>query len=235
MPQFRIDPAVYTHAPDLTVGLVVAKNITNPPSSPDVIARLRKAEADVRARFTTVDAVKDHPNIAAWQTVHKSFGSNPNKFPPSILALLKRVVNGKDLPSISTLVDLYNILSLEHIVPAGGEDLNACHGDIRLCLAQGNESFRTIGGTEDEPPEPGEIIYRDDDGAICRKFNWREAERTCLTNNTTNAVLVLEAVPPMTREGLESALKELYTLVLAHCGGEATIQLLDRTQSSGTL
>ena len=235
MSQFRIESAVYERAAGLTVGLITAKNIKNSHSSAEVVERLRKTEAEVRSRFASVEDVKNHPNIRAWQEIHRSFGSNPNKFPPSILALLKRVVQGKDLPTINALVDLYNIISMQYVLPAGGEDLDRCRGDIRLGIANGDEHFKPLGGNEEEPPTLGEIIYRDDEGAICRKFNWREAERTCLNDKTTNAILVLEAVPPVTREALQEALDELQTLVLKHCGGEASIRLLDASKNFESL
>ncbi len=63
-------------------------------------------------------------------------------------------------------------------------------GDIRLTKATGDESFITLGSDKSEPPYEGEIVYKDDEGAICRCWNWRESVRTMLTEDTKNAFLM---------------------------------------------
>ena len=221
--QFSVTPEVFARFPSLAVGIVVCRNIHTNNSSPEILALLRDAETRARSANPDPERLKEHPTIAAWQEVHRAFGSNPNKFPSSIHALLKRVTKGNPLPSISALVDLYNVISLKYIVPVGGEDLDQCHGDIRLTFAEGSETFTALGECENEAPESGEVIYRDDAGVLCRKFNWREAARTCLTNQTKNAVLVIEAIPPTTRSDLEAAMKELSELV--HTFTEATTEM----------
>ena len=110
--------------------------------------------------------------------------------------LLKRVENGRGVGSINPLVDIYNAVSLTWGLPCGGEDLDTFQGDLLLCTADGTEPFRALGDEEDEPPFPGEIVYKDDAGAVCRCWNWRDGQRTMLTENTKNAFLILECVDP---------------------------------------
>ncbi len=227
MTAFLLSSAVTEKFPSLHVGLLIVRGTSNIVSSPDISALLRAEEASIRAKYSDPEQLKTDPFIAAWQDAHRAFGSNPNKFPSSIHALLKRVTKGGELPGINPLVDLYNAISLRHIAPAGGEDLDACCGDIVLALADGTESFVALGETESDPPLRGEVIYRDDEGVLCRRFNWREAARTCLTNDTKDAVLVIEAISPMTRADLETALEELSVLVRRHCGGEVRAVILD--------
>lgn len=227
-----INPLLLQKHPNLLIGLIVCKDIKNQSSPPELIEFLRAAEAQVRSRFPDPETLKEHPTIAAWQEVHRSFGSNPNKFPSSVHALTKRVAKGASLTPIHALVDAYNIVSLRHMLPVGGEDLDRCKGNIILTFALGNEPFRTIGATEDEPPEVGEVIYRDDEGVLCRKFNWREAARTCLTEATTNAVLVIEAIPPTTQANLQSAMNDLQNLVQKFCGGSLSQTILGKGNPS---
>ncbi len=132
------------------------------------------------------------------------------------------------LGPINPLVDLYNVVSLGHQLPCGGEDLAAVRGDIRLTRARGGEHFVPLGSTADEPPEPGEVVYLDDDGVLCRCWNWREAERTKLTEATTDAFLCLESVPPLRAEAHRAACEELATLVRERLGATATVEILDR-------
>lgn len=229
---FTVDPEIFAKYPDLHVGILVCRGVKNGQAVDEVTGLLRDAERGVRAKFADPEQIKEHPTIAAWQEVHRSFGSNPNKFPSSIHALLKRVAKGGELPKINTLVDVYNIVSLKHVLPVGGEDLDRCKGDIVLTLADGREPFVALGSLEHEVPDPGEVIYRDEESVLCRKFNWRESARTCLTEQTTNAVLVIEAVPPVTREALEAALMELQNLVMMFAGGTIRNSVLSAAEPS---
>ncbi len=77
---------------------------------------------------------------------------------------------------------------------AGGEDIEKIAGNLDLGKAQGGESFLPLGGIFDAPALPEEIIYYDEQGAICRCLNWREAQRTMLTEETQAAVLVIESI-----------------------------------------
>lgn len=230
--RFAIAPGIFERFPDFLVGVLSCHDLQNPASPPEVIAALRETERAVRATFADSEALKQHPAIAAQQELHRAFGSNPNKFPPSSFALAKRVVKGGELPAINTLVDLYNTISLQYLLPVGGEDLAACSGDILLTIAEGGEPFTPLGETENDPPVPNEFVYRDDAGIICRRLNWREGERTCLTEKTRDAVLVIEAIPPATRETLQKALEELREAVMTSAGGTITASVLDRTRSA---
>ena len=136
-----------------------------------------------------------YPAVAPWREAYRAFGVKPAKQRSSIENLLRSAVAGT-LRSINPLVDLYNTVSLRHLLPCGGEDLRAIAGDIRLTRAIGGEDFVPLGSAEPQPPQPGEVIYRDDVGIICRAWNWREAERTKLTEQTTDAFLCIEALPP---------------------------------------
>ena len=115
---------------------------------------------------------------------------------------------------------------MKHRLPCGGEDLAAVQGPIRLTLAVGDEFFVPLGGSKAEPPPPGAVIYRDDIGVICSCWNWREADRTKLTEQTTDAVLVIEALPPTDEAALRAACDELADLITQHLGGTAAVHII---------
>ena len=167
--------------------------------------------------------------VAPWRAAYAQFGAKPSKFRSSIESLLRSAQSGR-LRSISPLVDLYNTVSLRHQLPCGGEDLQAIVGDVALTRATGGEPFRTIGAEADDPPLAGEVIYADAVGAICRCFNWREADRTKLTEATTNAVLVIETLGSHQQGQLEAALIDLATLVGEHLGGQLRTVILSRDE-----
>lgn len=140
--------------------------------------------------------------------------------------MLKRVSTGKGLGTINPLVDIYNSISLKYAMPCGGEDMDKFIGDIRLTKATGDESFITLGSDKSEPPYEGEIVYKDDEGAICRCWNWRESVRTMLTEDTKNAFLCIELVDENREKEFENALKELSQLVEKNLGGKSEISIL---------
>lgn len=223
---FRIDPKIFENNNGLLVGVVVLKGVNNKDKNLDIKNLLREAESQLRNDFDS-EKINQHPQILAWREAHKKFGNDPRRYAPSVWAIAKRVVKGGELPAINNLVDLYNYICLRYVVPVGGEDLDKCSGDIVLTYADGDENFREIGAIENNPPEKGEIVYKDNDGVLCRKFNWREADRTKLTEETKNAVIVIEALSPIERGVLEKAIIEFRDLVQKYCGGTAQFFILD--------
>ncbi|EJT6170975.1 B3/4 domain-containing protein [Clostridium perfringens] len=163
--------------------------------------------------------------IKVWRDAFKKFKTKKGAR-SSIEALLKRVSTGKGLETINPLVDIYNSISLKYAMPCGGEDMDKFIGDIRLSKATGYESFITLGSDKSEPPYEGEIVYKDDEGAICRCWNWRESVRTMLTEDTKNAFLCIELVDENREKEFENALKELSQLVEENLGGKSEISIL---------
>ncbi len=220
-------PEFFELFPEAKVALVVARGIDNSRRA-DETELLRSVQASVSARLGT-GPLAEHPRIVCWREAYRAFGAKPKDYPSSIENLARRALKGEPLRSINPLVDLYNVVSLTHLLPAGGEDLDAIEGDVVLTRASTAEPpVKLLGESEARAPKPGEVIYKDDRGAICRRWNWKEAERTKLTEGTRNAILVLEALPPISLDELESAARELERLVPAHCGGDARVELLDR-------
>ena len=142
------------------------------------------------------------------------------------------VLNGISLRHINNLVDIYNFASLKYMLPIGGEDTDKIQGNVFLTFAVENEpSVLLLGDKEPRPPHLGEVIYKDDISAICRRWNWREADRTKFTEETKNCILVIEGLPPVTKEEIETATKELKVMVEKYCGGTLIHSVLDKGNS----
>ncbi|KZX39332.1 B3/4 domain-containing protein [Pediococcus acidilactici] len=178
-------------------------------------------------KFITDDVFRNNPVISEWRDAFTKFKKKKGAR-SSIEALLKRVSQGKSLSPINPLVDIYNGISLEFGVPCGSEDLQKMDGTMHLGVAKGGESFRPLGVEEDEPALPGEVIYYDQTGAICRCFNWREAQRTMLTDETTDAVLVIEAVNADQAQRAQQAAEELQQRIKTELGVDAERMVLKK-------
>lgn len=226
MSRFIIEESFWELFPDASIGVIAAKGFDNTKTSTDYANMLEEASKKVMVSLEGAELAK-HPVISVWREAYKKFKS-PRENRSSIEALIRRAYNGKQVGSINPLVDIYNYISLKYLLPCGGEDLDEVKGDIRLTRAMGNEAFMPLGAAANEPPAEGEIIYRDDEGAICRCWNWREADRTKLTEETRNTFLCIESVDAGRREAFEAALKELAELVGKYLGGSQKIFFMDR-------
>ena len=226
--RLTIDAGVLALFPDVVVGAGAVRGIQNAGEDEVLTADLRRAEAALPARFAGTPPA-EHPRIALWREAYRRFGAKPKDNPSSIENLSRRVLKGWTVPHVNRLVDLYNALSLETLLPVGAEDLDAIEGDVALAIAGESEPpVRLLGEPEARAPRPGEVIYRDRAGAICRRWNWKEADRTKLTGATKNALLVVEGLPPVGREEIAAALETAARRIRERCGGEVETAVLDR-------
>lgn len=146
-------------------------------------------------------------HLASWGDVYGRFGAKPNRTPCSALALRKRVLRDGGMPAINPLVDLYNAISLRYAIPVGGENYDAYVGTPLLTVADGTEVFDTVtnGEASLEHPLPGEVIWRDDAGVTCRRWNWRQGTRTRLESPQGRMWFILESLGTMPEAALEQA------------------------------
>ena len=223
-----IDERIFDEFPGVRVGVIAAHGADNRGGDPQISRLLEEEQRRVAADLAGVTVI-EHPRVAPWRAAYRRFGARPKKYRSAIENLVRRLLKGAALPSINPLVDLYNVVSLRHLLPVGGEDLERTAGSIVLTFAGEHENpVLLLGERQERPPYPGEVVYRDDVGAICRRWNWKEADRTKLTPDTRHAVLVIEALPPVDEAMLSAALEDLTGLIERFCGGRLTGHLLDR-------
>ena len=154
------------------------KGCRNQDSETNLVTLLHNTQRDIRERFSTA-TISQLPQVVPWREAYRQFGAKPKKYPSSIENLLKRSLKGEYLNSVNALVDIYNVISLRHLLPVGAEDLAKIQGDLHLTIAGTDElPVKLLGEREARPPYPNEVIYKDDLGTICRRWNWKEADRT---------------------------------------------------------
>jgi DNA/RNA-binding domain of Phe-tRNA-synthetase-like protein len=225
----QVDAAVFALRPDYRAMLLAVDGIATGPGDQASDALLQAAET-AAAEALRDRTVEQLPHVAAWREAYRAFGAKPQRTRNSLEALLRRAASG--LPRVNRLTDLYNAVSVLHQLPLGGEDLTRYIGAPRLVRATGEEPFDTVadGIAVTEHPDPGEVVWCDKAGVTCRRWNWRQARRTQLRDDTTTALFILDALDPLTDEALHAAADDL-TAHLAPLGPGVQVarRLLRRT------
>jgi len=200
----RVEPEVLALRPDYRALLLAVDGLPPGPGDATSEGLLLEAEAAARAALA-VRPVEELPHVAAWREAYRAFGAKPQRTRNSLEALLRRA--GAGLPRVNRLTDIYNAVSVLHQVPLGGEDLARYSGSPSLRRAAGDEPFDTVADGVDvvEHPEPGEVVWCDDAGVTCRRWNWRQARRTALGDDTATALFILDALGPMPDDALLAA------------------------------
>jgi DNA/RNA-binding domain of Phe-tRNA-synthetase-like protein len=203
-----VDAAVFALCPDYRVLLLAVDGLPPGPGDQDSDALLAAAEAAAREALDGGPA-EQLPHVAAWREAYRAFGAKPQRTRNSLEALLRRA--GSGLPRVNRLTDCYNAISVLHQIPLGGEDLARYAGPPRLIRATGTEPFDTTadGVPATEHPEAGEVVWCDDAGVTCRRWNWRQARRTQLREDTTTALFILDALDPVADEALHATADDL--------------------------
>ena len=215
--------------PDAAIGILAVRDMRPaadvPPEDAAAVARLLRDANEQANRHLTSNTISENEAVRVWREAYRMFKTKKGAR-CSIENLLKRVLKGNPVGSITPSVDVYNAISLKYALPVGGEDLDSLAGDLRLGVTEGGDAFLPLGEDAEDPTLPGELCYRDDEGAVCRCWNWRDGQRTMLTENTKNAFLILECVDPARTDDLKAAAAMLAEKVQALCGGTASVHIL---------
>jgi len=217
--EFNISEEIFERFPDFVCGLIVCNNVDNKGENETVTRLLREVEADIRNHIV-LEGLSQNPFFMPWRKAYSSFRTDPSKFKCSSEALVRRVLKGDNIRHINKLVDAYNYTSLKYKTPVGGEDLVSIKETVWLKTAEGGEHFVALGSTDPEFPERGEVVYVSGKEILCRKWNWRESDRTKLTENTENAILVIDALKPLVHADVKKATEDLSALVMASCNAD---------------
>jgi len=232
--KFSVSKGVLEKFPELNIGIVIAKKINNEGESEEVMKFIMEKENEIRKNFNS-ETLSQNQRIEIWREVYSSFGAKPKKYKCSVENLYRMILDGMRLKHINKVVDIYNYISIKYVVPVGGDDIDKVDGDIELKLANGNEIFRELNSEELKNPKLGEVVYVDEKEVLCRRWNWRECDKTKMTEDTKNLALVIEGLPPVTRDEIEKIISELGEMIKKFCGGEITAKILSKDQNEAII
>lgn len=234
MRKIVIEKEIFEKFPEFNRGLIIIKNLDNKPENAEIEKLLNEQVEKIKNRGEEI--LKEEP-VAAWDGVYRELEVNPNKFPPSIKSLVKRVSKGGAIPFINSVVALFNYISLKYLIPCGGDDTETIKGNLKLGLAKGDEKFISLGSKEVENPDAGEVIYYDDEtkNVMCRRWNWRNGDFSKITADTKQIVINVDGISPVEQAVIIEARDGLSELLKKHCGVELETGLLNKDKTEITI
>jgi DNA/RNA-binding domain of Phe-tRNA-synthetase-like protein len=215
---YTVKSEVFELNPQLQFGILVGKGLNNSESKPSDVDLLRCAENYVRQSISEKE-LRSLPIIQNYRDTMQKAGINPNKYPSSTEAMLKRVLKGSALPTINALVDLCNVVSLENQISLGGHDLRDIHDDLCVCFSKGTERFLPFGAKEYETVEKGELIFTSGDIVQTRKWIWRPSELGKMMLDTKDVFFQLVGFEGSEEGSLIKGLDTLEKFIVERFGG----------------
>ncbi len=227
MGRILIEDGIFEKYPSFRRGIVIARNMKNRADDTGLYEMLKDTLSE---RFDNpVDLENDH-RITDWKDAHREFNSNPNKFPPAHIALIKRIQKKKtEIPFINSVVAVMNIVSIQNILPVGGDDIIAPSSTFKLGVSDGSENFIPLGMPDrSENPESGEVIYfiEESKDVMCRRWNWRNGDRTKIGENTESIIMNIDAIGGESEKRALQARDMVAALLEKYCSAETETALL---------
>jgi len=224
--RYSVDPAIFDLHPDVKFGILVGKNIKNSETTAEDEARLRNAESKMRETFQA-SQVRELPNVALYRDIMTKAGINPNKFPPSVEAMFKRILKGGQLPVINALVDLCNAVSIEQVISLGAHDLRDIHEDLSVGFSKSGDRFLPFGAEEYESVEEGELVFTSGNTVQTRKWVWRQSELGKTTIDSNEIFFQLVGFDDGQESTLNKAMDDIEQLVLKRFQGDCKKYIVD--------
>ena len=228
--KLTIDSRILEKFPGLNLGVVVARRIDNHGKGEEILHMIRDRENEIRGAFQT-ETFSQEPKIESWRKAYSLFGAKPKKYKSSVESLYRMILKGMGLRPINKIVDIFNYTSIKHMVPAGGDDIAKVEGDIILRFARGDEPFTALNSEEMETAKEGEVIYSDEKEVLCRRWNWRECDKTKMTEETRDVVLVVEGLLPVTQDEISAVVDDFGQMVSEYCGGDIKTAVLNEADA----
>ena len=192
MERFNVSAEIWERFAGMRIVVAVVERLSNRRRRPEIEEAWR--EAWEGAAGLDLPNPQSHPRIGAWRDAFRALGVSRKKYPSSVEAVLRRALKGGEPFAVNPLVDFYNAVSLRHLVPAGGFDLDELAGPLELRLSRQGDTFAALDAEAPEPVAPGEVSYAAGSTVLTRHFVWRQARTALITPSTRRAILVSEVL-----------------------------------------
>lgn len=194
------------------VGAMLVADVVNTSHSEGLWAEINEACKNCKATLTT-ETLKEIPGIAATRRVYRVCGKDPSRYRPASEALIRRILQGKTLYQIDTLVDLINLASIFFGYSIGAFDADKFVGDtLTLGIGREGEPYEGIGrGMINIAGLP---IYRDTQGGVGTPTS--DNERTKIDINTRHLLVLINGYDGNEQRVRENA-EYIQTMLCKYC------------------
>ena len=221
--------------PGIRAGVILAQGLKNGPSSESLKKRFLGEQQATLARIGNTP-LSELESLAAWRKAFRAFGVKPTKYRSAPEALLRRLTKKGDIPSINTLVDIGNIISIRYGLPTAVFDVQALQGGISVHFSDGTERFTPLFQKEVEHPVEGEVVFSDQtDLVVARRWCWRQSDESAARAGTTDAVIIVEAQHEDSEADVRAALNDWLEMLNEYSGGEFNSGMLGPENPSMTI
>jgi DNA/RNA-binding domain of Phe-tRNA-synthetase-like protein len=224
---FQYHPEIIQRYPNIVGGVILAHGVKNG-AAPESLKETYRSEQQAVIGQIGDKPLSELEPLSAWRAAFRDFGVNPTKYRSAVEALLRRLTKKGDIPSINTIVDICNLISIRYQVPVAAFDARQLNGPITVQFAGGKEKFKPLFATDYEHPEPGEVIFAEDSKlVVARRWCWRQSDESATREDTKDAIFTVEAQHPNGQAYIRSALNDLLGLLESHVGGSFATGLAD--------
>lgn len=223
---FGYHPEVVERFPAIRAGVIHCTGVSNGPTPQGLLDAYRREQEAVEGRIGDTP-LSEIPSLAAWRRAFSSFGVKPTQYRNAAESLLRRLTKKGDIPSINTLVDLANLVSIRHRMPVAVFDQADVAGATTVRFATGNERFTDLGTDTVSHPEAGEVVFVDDDSVVsARRWCWRQSAQSAARPGTVDALITIEGQHEGAEDDVALATRDLLALLDAHQPGAAVSHAL---------
>lgn len=213
---FVYDESVVERFPTIRAGVGHVLGADNQRPRPDLESEYKDEQEAVASRIGDTP-LSELATIAAWRRVFTGFGVKPTQYRNAAESLLRRLTKKGDIPSINSLVDIANLVSIRYALPVACFDLSGVEGATTVTLASGDEKFTDLGSDSPVSPESGEVVFVDEAGVVsARRWCWRQSAQSATSPATTDALITVEGHHDGAESDVRRAITDIGELMSRH-------------------
>ncbi len=219
MPTFQYSPQITQNFPQVVGGVIVAHSMSNPPTAAGLRDLYFAEQEAVKARIGETP-LSEIESLNAWRRAFSAFGVSPTQYRSAAEALLRRLTKKGDIPSINTLVDIGNLVSIRYALPIAIVDTRQIEGVVTVHYSDGTEKYTELGNDAVLHPDVGEVIFSDvNKMVIARRWCWRQSESSAANETTNDAFITVEGHHATAKTDIQQAVRDLLGLLRTYAGG----------------
>jgi DNA/RNA-binding domain of Phe-tRNA-synthetase-like protein len=214
----KVDSELKACFPDLTAKILQIKEVKVQKRNAELEEFKNEVMRQVREEYA-LESLKDQPTFRAYRDFFWKVGIDPTKNRPAAEALIRKILGGRSIPNINSLVDAYNLASIKSRIALATFDADKLEGDFLMRFAEEGEQFLGIGMEKPLILKGGEIVVTDDKKLIA-VYPYRDADNTKVTEGTKNITIIVCGAPGISEETLDFASQMAQEYIVGFCDGK---------------